>query len=207
MCVVIHYIFLLFFLFSFTPDFIFERRAQNSTACADKSTKILMAPSLFFRVYLFMFGYLMATRWQKKSTKNRLVWLDSSWRRRLIRSTSNLYEKKRIVDIIHPSRPGFLFFFFFICSQVLLHRTRLPFFSLSTLLLSVVVLYSRFWESRICSSRSLAAMFVVVFFLPPWRCNFYLLNEFDTRNVKVVRGEWMALLFFRSLSLSLSPSL
>ena len=84
---------------------------------------------------------------------------------------------------------------------------------------------SLFFPSLRCSCRLLFSILVsgnlAFVALDPWRrclllfssyhhrgwCNFYLLNEFDTRNVKVVRGEWMALLFFRSLSLSLSPSL
>ena len=81
---------------------------------------------------------------------------------------------------------------------------------------------SLFFPSLRCSCRLLFSILVsgnlAFVALDPWRrclllfssyhhrgwCNFYLLNEFDTRNVKVVKGEWMALLFFRSLSLSLS---
>ena len=96
---------------------------------------------------------------------------------------------------------------------------------LSVLKFFFIGLVFPFFPSLRCSCRLLFSILVsgnlAFVALDPWRrclllfssyhhrgwCNFYLLNEFDTRNVKVVRGEWMALLFFRSLSLSLSFSL
>ena len=93
---------------------------------------------------------------------------------------------------------------------------------LSVLKFFFIGLVFPFFPSLRCSCRLLFSILVsgnlAFVALDPWRrclllfssyhhrgwCNFYLLNEFDTRNVKVVRGEWMALLFFRSLSLSFS---
>ncbi len=165
-CVLLHFP-SFFILFPFFKIF-FSKARTVLAASADKSTKILMASS-FFRVCLFLFGSLFDG--VSHRDKSRLVWLDSSWRRCLILSTSKLY-KKDWCCYYSPFSTRILVFLLFYLYRGLSSSVRLLFFPLffSLSLYAVVVSCSLLVSGNITLAvvaRSLAAMFVVVFFLFP----------------------------------------
>ena len=125
-CYTLHFPSLLF-IFVHARFYFWKARAKFDRVCWQKHENtygtVTLLSCVFVYVRLFD-GDTVTKKINKKSTRLTRLELTSSFDSFDLKSV----RKKRIVDIIHPSRPGFLFFFFFICSQVLLHRTRLPFF-------------------------------------------------------------------------------